>query len=252
MNEITDSSKRVRYKFLESSSKIFYETADEFILAQFFKDTLRVKECVIEISGKGVLNNSISAFLMSKLDMVGIENHHIEKINMREQLVQHVDFIPIKIFVNNIAYGAYAQDFNIEAGYVFDRPLIDFQIKNKSNLLSRVNEEQITCFDWLSKKEIKQIKIQAARVNDFLTGFFAGVGLRLVQIELSFGRVFDGEDFVIMLSGEVSPETCVLFNLHDNNLFGIDFFSSSPDDLSNKGLILYQDIANRLLIKNFN
>ncbi len=246
MNEIIDSNKRIRHKFLESESKVLYETADEFILAQFFKDTLRIEGHIIEISGKGVLNNSISALLMNKLDMVGIENHYIEKINMREQLVQHVDIIPVKIFVNNIAYGRYTKDFSIDAGYVFDKPLIDFQAKNKSNLLCRVNEEQLLGFGWLDSKEIKQIKIQASRVNDFLTGFFAGVGLRLVQIELNFGRVFDGEEFIIMLSGEISPETCVLFNLHDNNLFGLDFAATNFQELSNSGLSIYQKIASRL------
>jgi phosphoribosylaminoimidazole-succinocarboxamide synthase len=200
----------------------------------------------VQISGKGVLNNTISAFLMNKLDMVGIENHYIEKINMREQLIQHVDIIPVKVFINNIAYGHLTQDFSIEAGYVFDKPIIDFQAKNKSGLLSRASEEQLLGFGWLNSKEIKQIKIQASRINDFLTGFFAGIGLRLVQIQFDFGRVFDGEEFLIMLAGEISPETCVLFNLHDNSLFGLDLSTINLEELSNNGLGTYQEIVNRL------
>jgi hypothetical protein len=49
-----------------------------------------------------------------------------------------------------------------------------------------------------------------------------------------------------MLAGEISPETCVLFNLHDNSLFGLDLSTINLEELSNNGLGTYQEIVNRL------
>jgi phosphoribosylaminoimidazole-succinocarboxamide synthase len=236
---------RIRNKALESDSKIIYETEDDFILAQFFKDTIRIGGNVVQIDGKGILNNTISAILMDKLDMVGIENHYIEKINMREQLIQAVDIIPVKVFVTNIAYGRYVQDFGIEEGYVFDRPMLDFQVKNIKTL-HPINEEQLVNFGWMGPKEMKVLKNQAYRVNDFLTGLFAGVGLRLVQIKLEFGRIFNGENFIMMLAGEISPETCVLLNLSNNEHFSLDFLVKNIDEISSNGLYIYQEVAKRL------
>lgn len=239
------SNTRVRNKILESSTKILYETQDDFILAQFFKDTLQVGDKLIQLSGKGVLNNTISSVLMSKLEMVGIPNHYIEKINMREQSIQAVDIIPVSVFITNFSYGRYVSDFGIEAGYVFEMPMIDFKVRN-NDVLSPINESQLINFGWLNKAEVKVLKLNACRINDFLTGFFAGIGLRLVQIKLKFGRIFNGDEFVIMLAGEISPETCVLQNINNNEQFSINDLMKDPEELSKSGLYIYQEIA-RLL-----
>jgi phosphoribosylaminoimidazole-succinocarboxamide synthase len=237
----------VRNKVLESDTKIFYETEDDFILKQFFKDTLRIGDNLIQISGKGVLNNTICSILMDKLDMVGIENHFIEKVNMREQLIQLVDVIPVRAIVNNLAYDRYVKDMGIEEGYVFDKPMIDLQIKNSLNgKYSPINEEQLTSFGWTTTKEIQILKNQSYRINDFLTGFFAGIGLRLVQIKLEFGRIFNGEEFIIMLVGDISPETCVLLNLSNNERLSIDDLTDTGAELNNQGLYIYNEIAKRL------
>jgi phosphoribosylaminoimidazole-succinocarboxamide synthase len=240
-----DSKTRVRNKILESSTKIIYETQDEFILAQFFKDTLLVGDKLFQISGKGVLNNTISSILMDKLDIVGIANHYIEKINMREQSIQAVDIIPISVLLTNLSYGRYVKDFGIEEGYVFEKPMIDFRVRN-NNLLSPINEDQLINFGWLNEGEAKLLKHAAYRVNDFITGFFAGIGLRLVQIRLKFGRIFNGNDFVIMLAGEMSPETCILQSIDNNEQFNIDDLMNDPQSFSEKGLYIYQEIARRL------
>jgi phosphoribosylaminoimidazole-succinocarboxamide synthase len=235
---------RVRNKILESPTKILYETEEDFILAQFFKDTLQIGDKLVQISGKGVLNNTISSTLMEKLDMAGIPNHYIEKINMREQSIQAVDIIPVSVFVTNLSYGRYVSDFGIEAGCVFDKPMIDFKIRNQS-LLNPINEDQLVNFGWIIKPEIKALKNAAIRVNDFITGFFAGIGLRLVQIKLKFGRVFNGDEIVMMLAGEISPETCVLQSVDNNEQFNISDLKDTEEVIKN-GLYIYQEVAKRL------
>ena len=233
---------RVRNKIYEGTTKILYETQDEYIIVQFFKDTIKINEQVIEISGKGVLNNQISAAIMSKLDFIGIDNHFIDKVNMREQIVQFVDIIPIKVTVNNIAYGKYVSDFGVEEGYVFNKPIIDLKYKQEG-LITPVNENQAINLGLVSGgKEIKNIQTQAYRINDFLTGIFAAIGFKLASCDLEFGVVFNGEEFVAMLADEISPDTCVLFDSY--NYQNEDYTPEIP--IQTVSLYLYQEIAKRL------
>jgi phosphoribosylaminoimidazole-succinocarboxamide synthase len=240
---MTRKSKKEREKLYEGTSKILYEGHEEFSLIQFFKDDhVMPNGEVMEISGKGVVNNNISAFIMSNMDMVSIDNHFIEKINMREQIVQLVDMIPIKISVANLACDRYVEQFGIEEGYVFDHPMIDFRIKNK--LLSNpvVNEFQVQNLCFLTDQELSDLKKIALRTNDFLTGLFAGVGIRLVECNLEIGRVFDGDQFSLMVADEISPDTCRLWDVQDNRKIDFEFASSNPEN----AISAYQEIAKRL------
>ena len=235
--------KRKREKIFESTSKALYETEEDFVLAQFFKDEVRVQDEILNICGKGVLNNTISSFLLHKLDMVSIDNYHIEKINMREQLIHSVDNIPINVLVSNVACGRYVSEIGLEEGYVFERPMIDFQVRN-GKILTSVCEEQISNFGWLKPKEIKNLKKEAYRINDFISGYFAALGMRLMQIKLKFGRVFDGEDLIIMLASEISPETLILQDISNNCRFSVE--SLLQDVAEGRGLFIYEELAKRL------
>ncbi|MDX1917179.1 MAG: phosphoribosylaminoimidazolesuccinocarboxamide synthase [Rickettsiaceae bacterium] len=245
MGKVSPLHKQNRSKIYEGASKdVFQMNDEESALIFFFKDEVRRGEEKITISGKGVLNNSVSGFLMEKIDMVGIDHHFLEKINMREQLVQILDIIPIQVKISNVALDNYVANYGVQSGYVFETPMIDFRAKNKTGLYPPINENQIEGFYWASKEEIKQIKKISLRVNDFLTGFFAGIGLRLVECSLEFGRVFNGEEFIIMLADEISIETCILWDLITNQKYDIDtiFQHQNP-------IMIYKEIARRVGIK---
>ena len=79
----------MKEKIYKGSTKTLYQSDEDYALIMSFDDTLKIsKDEIIEVSGKGVINNNISAYIMQKLDMIGIDNHLIEKTNMRQQLVQ--------------------------------------------------------------------------------------------------------------------------------------------------------------------
>jgi len=232
-----------RTKIYQGSSKTLFQTDQEdFTLVMAFNDTAKqVDGSIIEIPGKGVINNNISSFLMQKLDMVGIENHFIEKINMREQLVQFVDVFPIQLSITSLASGRYVTEFGMEEGYVLDGPVIDFRIKNSSLKYPVINEHQIEGFAWLSSWEIKELKLKATRVFDFLSGIFAGIEVRLVEAKLEFGKVYDGDEFVIMLVDEISPDTCMLWDFNTNERLGFELLTIDPQ----KALTSYKNICDR-------
>lgn len=236
-----------REKIFEGSNKIIYKGDEEFTLIQFFKDELQENHDspTKTISGKGVINNTISEYIMRQLDNIAIDNHFIERLNMREQLIQMVDLIPVQVTVSNLAAGKISRNFGIEEGTVFEKPVIDFSIKNSKLGYPSVNEEQIIAFNWSDREELAKVKQLALRINDFLTGLFLGIGIRLVDIRMEFGRVFSADEMVIMLADEISPDTCRLWDIETNEKFGFEH-ALSDDDNPGKN---YQEIAKRLKLK---
>lgn len=218
-------------KLYQGSRKTLYQSHDEYSLMMFFSDKIitRDKE-VLEIPGKGIINNNLSAFIMQKLDMLGIENHLIEKMNMREQLIQFVDIIPLKLSISTVACGRYAHSFGLDEGYVFDSPIIDYYIKNRDLNYPVVNEFQIKVFGWMSQKEINVMQTMAMRIYDFLVGLFAGIGIRVAECTLEFGRVFNGEEFLIILADEISFDNCHLRDINNNKSIGFENIKDSCQD----------------------
>ena len=103
-------------KLYEGKAKIIYATNDKNLVIQYFKDdaTAFNNQKKTTIEGKGVLNNRISEHILSNLSEVGIKNHLVKRINMREQLVKLVDIIPIEFIVRNIATGSLTKRLGIE------------------------------------------------------------------------------------------------------------------------------------------
>ena len=233
----------MREKIYKGSTKTLYQTDEDHALIMSFEDNLKYqdKEDGISISGKGVINNSISAHIMQHLDMIGIDNHLIKKSNMRQQLVQFVDVYPIQVHICSVACGRYVTDFGMENGFVFESPVVDFRVKNKELNYPVINESQIVSFGWLTKRELKELKITATRIYDFLSGLFAGVKIRLVDTKLEFGRVFTGEDFTTMLVDEISPDTCRLWDMDSNEKL---CFEAKKEDI----IRTYREVLERLKV----
>ena len=99
------SKKKILY---EGKAKTILEGPTPDTVIQYFKDdaTANNAEKHSIINGKGVLNNSISDFLMNRINEIGIPTHYIKKLNMREQLVRKVEIIPVEFVVRNIAAGS--------------------------------------------------------------------------------------------------------------------------------------------------
>lgn len=213
----------------QGSSKVLYQSEQDFTLIMGFSDSIKLSNNeVINVSGKGIINNTISSFIMSKLDIIGVENHFLEKINMKEQLIQLVDIIPIQISVSSVAYGRYVKEFGIDEGYVFDNPITEFKLKNSNFKYPIINECQILSLGWSSKEEIEQVKIKANKVYNFLAGLFAGIGIRLVECQLEFGKVFNGEDLICILADEISLDNCRLWDLNNNKKLSFELFETDP------------------------
>ena len=197
-----------RRRIYEGKAKILYEGPEPGTLIQHFKDDATAfnakKHEVIE--GKGVLNNRISEYVFQHLNDIGVPTHFIRRLNMREQLIREVEIIPLEICVRNIAAGSLAQRLGIEEGTQLPRSIIEFYYKNDQLNDPLVSEEHITAFGWATPQEIDDIMSLAIRVNDFLSGLFLGVGIRLVDFKMETGRLWENDLMRIVVADEISPE----------------------------------------------
>jgi len=178
-------------KIYEGKAKIVFATSDKNLVIQHFKDDATAfnnqKKDVID--GKGILNNRISEHILTNLNQVGIKNHLIKRLNMREQLVQHVEIIPIEFIVRNIATGSLTKRLGIEDGTVLEYPLVEYCLKNDELGDPLISKEHILAFKWMDDFEIDFVTDELRRINDFLQGMFRGVGIKLVDFKLEFGRI---------------------------------------------------------------
>ena len=158
------------------------------------------------ITGKGeMLNNRISEYLMTRLGEIGVSTHFSRRMNMREQLVRDVEIIPVEVVVRNIAAGSTAKRFGIEEGTVLPSSIIEYYYQSDELGDPMIAEEHITAFGWATPQDIDDMVALSLRVNDFLSGLFIGVGLRLVDFKLEFGRFYTEDTLQIVLD-EISPD----------------------------------------------
>ena len=233
-----------RRKIYEGKAKVLYEGPEPGSLIQHFKDDATAgngkKHQVVD--GKGVLNNRISEFIFSKLNNLGIPTHFVRRLNMREQLIREVEIIPIEVIVRNVAAGSIAKRLGLEQGTRLPRSIIEFYYKDDALGDPMIAEEHITAFGWATPQELDDIMSLAVRVNDFLSGLFTGIGIRLVDFKIECGRQFEGDLMRIVVADEISPDTCRLWDIKTHRKLDKDVFREGLGELVDA----YREVAQRM------
>ena len=233
-----------RRQIYEGKAKVLFEGPEPGTLVQYFKDDASAfnnqKRGII--TGKGVLNNRISEYLMLRLAEIGIPTHLVRRLNMREQLVREVEIIPVEVVVRNVAAGSLSKRLGIREGTVLPRSIIEYYFKNDELGDPLVSEEHITAFGWASTRDLDEIVQIALRVNDFLTGLFLGINIRLVDFKLEFGRLYSDDDVRIVIADEISPDNCRLWDARTKEKMDKDRFREDLGRVEEG----YQEVARRL------
>src|SRR5690242_9491950 len=120
-----------RRRLYEGKAKILFEGPEPGTLVQYFKDDASAfhNQKKGTITGKGVLNNRISEYLMTKLGEIGIPTHLVRRLNMREQLIREVEIIPLEVIVRNAAAGSFSKRLGIPEGTQLPRSIVEFCYK---------------------------------------------------------------------------------------------------------------------------
>jgi phosphoribosylaminoimidazole-succinocarboxamide synthase len=228
----------------EGKAKKLFEGPEPGTLIQHFKDDATAFNAKKKgtITGKGIINNKISEFLMTRLGDMGVPTHFIRGINMREQLVRAVDIVPVEVIVRNYAAGSFAERFGAFEGEALGSPLVEFCLKDDRLGDPFISEDHIYAFGIAQPEEVDEIRHYALRINDILSGLFYGHGIRLIDLKLEFGRFYEGDMELIVLADEISPDTCRLWDLTTNDKMDKDRFRR---DLG-KTEEAYREVARRL------
>ncbi|MBL8789638.1 MAG: phosphoribosylaminoimidazolesuccinocarboxamide synthase [Rhizobiales bacterium] len=233
-----------RTRIYEGKAKILYEGPEPGTVVVHFKDDATAfnaeKKAVIE--GKGVLNQRISEYLFTKINEMGLPTHFIRSLNMREQLVREVEIIPLEVVVRNVAAGSISKRLGIEEGKPLPRSIIELYYKNDKLGDPMVTEEHVTAFGWATPQEMDDIVHMSVRINDFLSGLFLGIGIRLVDFKLEFGRYYENDMMRVVLADEISPDNCRLWDMKTNDKLDKDRFRRDMGGL----VEAYQEVAKRL------
>ena len=237
-----------RKQIYEGKAKILYEGPEPGTLIQYFKDdaTAFNAQKKATLDGKGVLNNRISEFMMVRLAEIGIPTHFIKRLNMREQLIKKVEIIPLEVICRNVAAGTMSKRLGIEEGERLPRSVVEFCLKRDDLGDPLIAEEHIAAFGWASQGELDDIVAMTLRINDYLQGLFAGIGIRLVDFKIEFGRLEVEHNGMVgyqtVLADEISPDSCRLWDRDTNEKMDKDRFRRDLGGVTEA----YAEVATRL------
>ena len=204
------------------AKKVFATERDDLVIVSY-KDDATALDGLKKgtIAGKGAINNRMSNYLMQLLEKQGVGTHFVEELNDRETVVKKVSIVPLEVIVRNISAGSFAKRYGVAEGIVFDEPTIEFSYKNDELHDPLINSYHALALKLATKEEIATIKEMAFKVNEVLKEYFLGLGVKLVDFKLEFGRLADG---TIVLADEISPDTCRFWDAKTNEKLDKDRF----------------------------
>ncbi len=229
----------------EGKGKRLYKTDDENLLISVFKDDLTAFNAQKTGSedGKGALNCKISTQLFHLLEENGIKTHLVKTLDDSSQLVKRVDIIPLEVVVRNIATGSLTKRLGIEDGKKLPFALVEFYYKDDSLNDPLVNDEHCLMMDLVkSESDLEELKRLGREINFILKSFFEKRGLNLVDFKVEFGTDKDNN---ILLSDEISPDSCRFWDIKTNKKLDKDRFRQGLGDVK----VAYEEVLKRILEK---
>ncbi len=190
------------------------------------------------IIGKGEINNRICEYLFTLLANEGVPNHFIRRIADRSSLVRRVAIIPVVVKVRNIVAGSLARRIGYPEGTRLKNTVVEYCLKDADLEDPLVNLTHITAMELATAEEIRRMEQIALRVNDILTEVLRESSIELIDFKVEFGR-FHGE---ILLSDEISPDTCRFWDASTHEPLDIDRFRHDLGDVEDA----YREVLHRL------
>ncbi len=227
----------------EGKAKKVYKTEDEKKYIVEYKDDATAFNGGKKgtITGKGVVNNKMSAAMFALLEKEGIPTHQVELLNDRESLVKAVKILPLEVIVRNVAAGSLSQRLGIEEGVPMKETVLEFSYKNDDLGDPMINDYHIKAMDFATDEQLEVIKKYALKVNEILKKFFLEINIKLIDFKLEFG-VYDGQ---VILADEISPDTCRLWDAETNKKLDKDRFRRDMGGVEE----VYQEVLSRISIK---
>ena len=225
----------------EGKAKKVYKTDDENLYIVDYKDdaTAFNGKKKGQITGKGIIHNKMSNFLMKKMAEEGIPTHFVEEISDRETVVKKVTIVPLEVIIRNVAAGSFSKRFGVEEGKALLNPTLEYCLKDDALDDPMINDYQITAIGAATKEDLDVISDLTFKINEFLKKYFASIKIELVDFKIEFGKTPDGQ---IILADEISPDTCRLWDAETHAKLDKDRFRRDLGDVEEA----YIEVAKRM------
>lgn len=240
---MTKGQKLKKDLIYEGKAKKIWCTANPELYISEFKDDLTAfnGEKKSSESGKGALNNKISAALFEYLNSKGIPSHFVEMLDDNHMLHKRANVIFIEVIVRNIATGSLTRNLGIEDGTKLPFTLVEFDYKNDALGDPKLNDQHCLILNLVEdESELDYIRYMARKINELLQEFYAQRNLILVDFKLEFGRDSDGN---IILIDELSPDNFRLWDSVSGESMDKDRFRQGLGGLK----VAYEEVLNRIL-----
>ena len=215
----------------EGNEKRVYATENPDQVIFHFKDVMVAYNNVkrARLTGKGIVTNKISAFLLGYLNDCGIPTHFIKRIDEREQLCRKIEIIPLEVVFHNRMAGTLASKLGVEDGFKPSNTIVDLCYNNDELGDPLVNSDQAVALSLASYDELEVMFSIAKRAGKLLSELFHKAGIELVDAKIEFGRASDSGEIII--SDEISPDTCRLWDEQTGERFDKDRFRLDLGDI---------------------
>lgn len=225
----------------EGKAKKVFKTDDPNLLIVDYKDDATAFNGLKKgtISGKGVINNQMSNFLMQIIEKKGVPTHFVQELSERETLVKAVKIVPLEVIVRNISAGSFAKRYGVDEGITFDKPTVEFSYKNDDLGDPLIAPSHVIALKLVSEEDLALITDYAVKVNEILKAFWIERGVTLVDFKIEFGKTADG---TVILADEISPDTCRLWDSETGKKLDKDRFRRDLGGVEEA----YEEIMNRL------
>ncbi len=226
----------------EGKAKKVFKTDDPEVLMVDYKDdaTAFNGEKKGTIRSKGIINNRVTNHLMKMLEERGIPTHLIKEVSDRETLVKKVKIVPLEVIIRNVAAGSFSKRYGVEEGRELLSPTLEFSYKDDDLGDPLINTYHVLALGLATKDEIDTIAKYAFKVNDILKEYLLGLGIKLIDFKLEFGKTSDG---TIVLADEISPDTCRFWDKDTNEKLDKDRFRRDMGNVEDA----YEEIMSRLM-----
>jgi len=228
----------------EGKAKKVYKTNDENLYIVDYKDDATAFNGLKKgwISGKGVINNKMSNFLMQIMEKNGIPTHFVEEISDRETVVKKVSIIPLEVIIRNIAAGSFSKRLGVEEGTALKTTILEYCYKDDALGDPLINDYHAMALGIATREELDTIADLTFKVNEVLKAYFKSINIDLVDFKIEFGKTPDGK---IILADEISPDTCRLWDSETHEKLDKDRFRRDLGNVEDA----YKEVFKRLGIK---
>jgi len=226
--------------------KVFQDSESNNQVILFFKDDLTAYQGRKKGSfkAKGKICKTVSVLIFKYLESQGVKTHFIKELSSREIQCFKTEIFPLEVVIRNRLAGSTAKRLGLKEGQKLDEALLEFYYKRDELDDPFISEEQIRQLNLIKDSHwLEPIKKQAFLINESLKLFFEKAGLELVDFKLEFGLWKSKEKTELLLSDEISPDSCRVWDQKTGERLDKDRFRREWGQVEES----YQKIADKLL-----